>query len=59
MPLTSERVFITKLRFSQFGTAGVNDSITVEVNGAINDSSGKQSNQAAINLKSTAALRAN
>ena len=57
IPLTSERVFITKLRFSQFGTTGVNDSIIVEVNGTINDPGGKQSNQAVINLKSTAALR--
>ena len=57
MPITSERVFITKLRFSQFGTTGVNDSIAVEVNGTINDPGGKQSSQASINLKSTAALR--
>jgi len=57
LALTSERVVITKLRFSDM-TSGTRHSITAEISGRINtDAEGGSGNTATINLASSAALR--
>ena len=55
-PLTSERVFISALRFSSVAVSGKN-SVSVKITGRINTASTRPEDQASLTLNSTAALR--
>ena len=56
VPLTSERIFITALRFSSVSNNG-KISATVQITGRINTTSTKPEDQAQLTLSSSAALR--
>lgn len=57
MPLTSERVFVDRLRFERKTTAASRDSVTVIIEAHINTTSTAGDEQGRITLTSSASLR--
>lgn len=57
LPLTSERVFVERLRFGRKTAAPLRDSISVDVQARINTASAKPSDQARVTLTSSASVR--
>lgn len=56
-PLTSERVFVEQLRFTERSAAANRDSVAVNIQARINTQSTNQKDQARVAVSSTAALR--
>lgn len=56
-PLTSERVFVEQLRFTERSAAANHDSVVVNIQARINTQSTNQKDQARVAVSSTAALR--
>jgi type II secretory pathway pseudopilin PulG len=57
LPITSERVFVERLRFEQNTVSASQDSVSVEIEARINTTSVKPKDQARVTLTSAASLR--
>ncbi|MBI3671313.1 hypothetical protein HY249_00765 [Candidatus Azambacteria bacterium] len=57
--ITSDRVFVTKLRFEKYTATSGEDTVRTIIDGRINTASARPEDQATISLTSTSALRGN